>query len=218
MGKYKAVIFDMDGTLVNTYRGIFNSYTYAAEKMGLVLPDDALVGAAIGAPLSEVFASKFGLDEGSVRTAVSLYRHYYAENGFREVEIYDGIRELLSYLRDNGYKLAVATLKREDFAVSIVKALELDTFFDVVYGIDDNDKLTKSDIINKCLAALSLAPDAALYVGDSSYDAIGSAQSGLDFAAVTYGFGFKNEKDVEAYKHCLCAAAPHDIIRRLEKN
>lgn len=217
MGKYKAVIFDMDGTLVNTYGGIFNSYTYAARQMGLTLPDDALVGAAIGAPLSEVFATRFGLEEESVRIAVDHYRHYYAESGFKEVEIYDGITELLIYLKNNGYKLAIATLKREDFARNIVKILNLDKFFDVVYGIDDNDKLTKSDIINKCLDTLSLTRDIALYVGDSFYDAVGAEQSGLDFAGVTYGFGFKNEQDIGEYNHRMCIATPQDLIDRLEK-
>ncbi len=216
MKKYKAVIFDMDGTLVNTYRGIFNSYTHAAKQMGLLLPDDALVGAAIGAPLSEVFAKKFGLDEEAVRTAVTHYRSYYATNGFREIEMYEGMDKLLSYLKDNGYKLAVATLKREDFALAIVKDLGISELFDVVYGIDDKDELTKSDIINKCLGTLDIAPQDALYVGDSFYDAVGSAQSGLDFAAVTYGFGFKSEADVKDYSYSCCADKATEIIDWLE--
>lgn len=218
MKKYKAVIFDMDGTLVNTYRGIFNSYTYAAKKMGLALPDDVLVGAAIGAPLSDVFASKFGLDQESVRTAVEYYRSYYAESGFREIVMYDGIKELLLYLKDNGYKTAIATLKREDFAVAIVKDLGLESFFDVLYGIDDKDKLTKSDIINQCLDKLGLEPNEAFYVGDSFYDAVGSAQSGLDFVSVTYGFGFRSEEDVRKYNYRLCIDTPEELIHWLEDN
>lgn len=217
MGKYKAVLFDMDGTLVNTYRGIFNSYTYAAKQMGLDLPDDALVGAAIGAPLSEVFATKFGLDESSVRIAVEHYRSYYAKHGFREIELYNGIKALLSYLKSNGYKMAVATLKREDFAVAILKDLKLDSFFEVIYGIDSNDKMTKSGIINKCLDTLGLRANEALYVGDSFYDAVGAAQSGLNFVGVTYGFGFKTEKEVAEYNYCFCADAPEDLIHWLEK-
>ena len=56
-----------------------------------------------------------------------------------------------------------------------------------------------------------------MYIGDSLYDALGAAQSGLDFAGVTYGFGFKNERDIEAYRHCMCLDDPRDLIDRIEK-
>lgn len=218
MKKYTAILFDMDGTLVDTFRGIKNSYEYAADSMSFKMYEDSVIGNFIGAPLSEVFAKSFKLSDEQVRQAIEYYRYYYNLKGYTEVEIYDGIPFLLSYLKKHDYKIGIATLKREDFAIKIINNLKLENFFDVICGIDNNDKLTKSQIINKCMEKLEVNSNETLYIGDSIYDSEGAFISNADFIAVTYGYGFKSEKDIEEQRYVCCADKAKSIADYLEKN
>ena len=151
---YKFVLFDMDGTLVNTYQGIYHSYEYAAKKLGIEFQGEQFVGNVIGAPLMSVFTDWLLLSEEDARKGIEYYRKYYAERGKNEVSVYEGIKESLSKLKKEEYVLGIATLKREVFAKEILKNLGLDIYFDVVYGIDDNDSLTKSKLIEKCISKM----------------------------------------------------------------
>lgn len=189
---YKNIIFDMDGTLVNTYEGIFNSYQYVATKMGLDFGGDEFVKKAIGAPLKNVFLREFHLSEQQAVEAVRIYRSYYQKKGKNEACLYDGMANVLKLLKEQGYKICVATLKNENFAKDIVNALGIAKYFDVVYGIDDNDAYTKADLIRKCIKFVEGKKEESILVGDSEYDFLGSKEAGIDFLAVTYGFGFKD--------------------------
>ena len=99
----------MDGTLVNTYPGIYNSYQYAFQKMNLSFPGEKFVGKAIGAPLLSVFRETCGLTEEQAAEAVKFYREYYASKGKSEADVYDGISENLKALKENHILLGVAT-------------------------------------------------------------------------------------------------------------
>lgn len=199
MKKYNCIIFDLDGTLANTYPGIFNSYHYACETMGIELPTDAVVGAAIGAPLLEVFEKRFHLDRAVATTATEHYRKYYAEKGIHEANAYQGMQETLKYLKENGYLVAVATLKKEEFAKDILNELKLAEYFDVIVGMNAGDSLTKAQMLEKVCTMLKVDKTGAVLIGDSSYDAIGAFEANMDFIAVTYGFGFKNTEDANQY-------------------
>lgn len=188
----KCIIFDMDGTLVNTYQGIFNSYKYAMDKMNIDFLGDELVGKAIGAPLLSVFKEIVLLDDAQAREAVKYYREYYSLRGVNEVKLYDGMECVLSSLREENYLLGVATLKRERFAKTILKQLGISKYFDNVCGIDENDSLTKKDLIEKCIKTLNVNKEDAILIGDSEYDLEGAQMANIKFLAVLYGFGFQN--------------------------
>lgn len=215
MKKYKCVIFDLDGTLVNTFPGIFNSYQYASGKMGLPSPTEKIVGEAIGAPLKEVFIDRYGLSEEDANEAMKHYRQYYAEHGVLEATHYDGMEDTLKFLKNAGYLLGVATLKKETFAKTILDILGLSQYMDVIVGMDDGDHLTKAEMIKKVLDLLNQEKSKAVLVGDSSYDAIGAKEAGVDFVAVTYGFGFNEIQDVSAYSNVGSVSFPLDLMNIL---
>lgn len=187
---YKNIIFDMDGTLVNTYEGIYNSYQYAVTKMGMHFGGHQFVKKVIGAPLKEVFLKEFCLSEEAATEAIKLYRRYYQEQGKKEVCLYDGMVELLKALKERGCNICVATLKKEQFAKEIVENMGIAVFFDVVYGIDEKDSYTKADLILKCIEHVKGEKKDSILIGDSEYDFFGAKEVGIDFLAVTYGFGF----------------------------
>lgn len=211
---YKCVLFDMDGTLVNTYRGIFNSYKYAFHKIGREFPGKKFVGKAIGAPLLSVFQEELGLSKESAEQAVIYYREYYSEFGKNEAELYDGIEESLEKLKAQGIYLGVATLKREIFAKEILNDLNLMQYFDSVCGIDEKDKLTKSDLLKKCMNQLEVLPSETLLVGDSEYDAEGAEDTEVAFMAVLYGFGFRDMENLKKYKVNLYAENGKEIAEK----
>lgn len=200
MNKYKCILFDLDGTLADTFPGILHSYQYAARETGFPEPDEQIAGEVIGAPLAEVFRVRFGLSEELTKQALYHYRHYYAENGIHEAILYPGMKDTLAKLKQEGYLLAVTTLKKEAFAKEMLKSLGVSEYFDVILGMNDSDTATKADIVKKALAILETQNDEAVLVGDSSYDAIGAEQANVDFIAVTYGFGYKSVEDVVGNK------------------
>ena len=109
---YNCVLFDMDGTLINSYAGIFHGYQRAFAQLGEKFPGEDLVRRAIGAPLPEVFERLCGFRPEQTRMAVRYYRQYYDEKGKHEAFAYAGIADTLSRLKAAGYFLGTATLKR----------------------------------------------------------------------------------------------------------
>ena len=91
-----ALLFDLDGTLTDNYPGISRSIVYALERMGLGVPDDASLRSCIGPPMRESFRWLLGTDDAAaIEDAISLYRERYADVGWRENLVYDGIADAL---------------------------------------------------------------------------------------------------------------------------
>lgn len=215
MKKYNCVLFDLDGTLANTFPGILHSYQHAAKKTGFPIPTEQIVGELIGAPLEEVFRKRFALTEVEAKESLCYYREYYASKGISEVEHYDGMEETLAELKKRGYRIGVTTLKKESFAKEMLNQMRLSQYFDIIIGMDDKDHLTKSDMIKKAMNILNASEDATVLVGDSSYDAIGAVEAKVDFIAVTYGFGFEDIKDVIQYEFIGSVKKPIEILEIL---
>ena len=188
---FDCVLFDMEGTLIDSYPGILHSYQFAFHRLGLPFPGEAFVKTAIGAPLLSAFKREAGLEQPQAVRAVAYYREYYAVRGKREAKVYEGIPQALGDLKDAGCRIATATLKRERFAAEILEENGLMPFFDLVCGMDEGDRLSKSDLIRLCLRQLNVKKARAVLVGDSEYDEEGAREAGIPFLAVTYGFGFR---------------------------
>lgn len=186
----KAVIFDMDGTLADTSSGIVNCYRFALSELGLPTPssDDVLIG-LIGGPLVNNFMKAFSLSEEEAIVATKIYRERYAKIGFSEAKLYPGMKNLLIQLKNQNYLIGIATLKAERFAVEMVNRFGISEYFDSICGVVDSD-ISKSKLIAQCVDELGIEASDAVYIGDSENDANGARQNGIDFIAVTYGFGF----------------------------
>ena len=189
---YKLVVFDLDGTLADTSEGIYNAHRYTTQAMGITLEKHSLDG-VIGGELLKIYQQRFSLDEKNARRAVDIYRTWYQENGILQAALYDGMKETLAFLKERGYLLAVATLKREDFAKILLENLGVADCFDWIYGMDHEDTLNKEKLIRKCMASAGVAASETVLVGDSENDRKGAEACGVGFVGVTYGFGFSKE-------------------------
>lgn len=193
MNKYKLVIFDMDGTIADTSPGILNSIRYTQKMMGL--PEITLeqMYSHVGPPMEESYNRNFGLTGDSLKQAVTYHKEYAIQNGYKELELYDGIIELISSLRAAGIKTAVATLKAHTTALKIFDTLGIADKFDVVIGVDSANPMTKAQLLEYCIEKCGCDKTETVLIGDSIYDGIGAEDTDIDFLAVTYGFGFRQD-------------------------
>ena len=211
MRPYQTIIFDLDGTLADTSEGIYNCIRYAQTKMKLPPITNAQMRSHIGPPMHESYERNFHLSGTSLEQAIGFHKEYALTKGLYEASLYDGIPQLLSQLKSRGLKLAVATLKYEETAKKMLSFLNVASFFDVICGTLSEVKLTKAQLLEKCVDLCQGEKGTALLVGDSSYDALGAQEAGIDFLGVTYGFGFQTADDVKQYPNVGCAGSPGKI-------
>ncbi|MGN0460901.1 MAG: HAD hydrolase-like protein [Ruminococcus sp.] len=188
----RLVIFDLDGTLLNTSEGIMHSYRKTGEILNLQENTIKNKKCVIGGPLRDGFNRLYKIEtEGQLEKAITIYRSIYQREGIKMFSAYQGIEELLKNLKENGYLIGVATLKSENFAKQMLEKAGLSKYFDSVNGWDGTNGCTKSCIIKRVISALSMTSADAILVGDSEYDAKGAKTADVDFLGVSYGFGIK---------------------------
>lgn len=193
--KYKYVLFDMDGTIIDSSKGVFDSVVYALRAMGVEKIDHDGLSKFIGPPLPYSFSTFYGMSEEEASRAVECFREYYEPNGMMQNKVYDGIRECVSTLKDIGVITIVATSKPEEFAKRILKHEGLDKLFDHVAGatLDEKERGTKTDILQYAIDSFGIDIDKALMVGDRKYDIEGAKHFVMDSCGVLYGFGDREE-------------------------
>lgn len=213
MKKYKIVIFDMDGTVVDSSPGVTEALIYALKKFGIIINDKTELYKCIGPTLQYSFGTFFGLNEEDTDTAIKLYSEYYEKDGVHKLYVYAGIPELIRKLKENGMTVMLATSKQENYAKQILIEQNIAAYFDVIAGADKSaGRIEKTEIIEYALSQLNADASEAVMVGDRKYDVIGAKDVGCDCIGVLYGFGtyeeLKNEgaifvaetaKDVEEY-------------------
>ena len=187
--KYDLVIFDLDGTLLNTSAGIFNSVRYAEQNMGLNPIANERLKEFVGPPPKSMYMKVYGLDEEKAFEAAKFHREYGRTKAIYEAVLYDGVLELLKGLKNSGYKLAVSTLKGQKIAEAVLENFEIAKYFDVIVGMDEKESLTKCMTIKLAMDYVNVSQKAVM-IGDSQYDYDGATEAGIDFIGVTYGFGF----------------------------
>jgi phosphoglycolate phosphatase len=201
----KNIIFDLDGTLLDTSKGILESIRYTLIEMKLPQCSEEELQSFIGPPLLQSFVKYCGCTKDRAKEAVKIFRAYYQTGPIFHAELYDGVQNLCSLLVNDGMRMGVATNKPQRFASAILKAFELDSYFISICGADDDGTLKKSDIITNCLKIIGGKPNETVLIGDTINDASGALQVGIHFLPVTFGFGFKKHEDLKGVKYLAIA-------------
>lgn len=192
---YKYILFDLDGTLTDSKEGIINCFIYALKACGIEEKADNLKR-VLGPPLSVSFSEFYNMDSQQVEYAIDRYRERFSTIGIFENGAYDGIQNMLQYLLDKGYILAVATSKPQEYTNRILEKYELERYFTVVVGsgMDGKTLNTKAKVIEKVLEELSIDnKDDAIMVGDRSHDILGAKACGIKSIGVKYGYSIGYE-------------------------
>ena len=210
---YDYFLFDLDGTLTDPGLGITNSVAYALGKYGITVEDRRELYPFIGPPLRQSFSEFYGFDEEKTKEEVAFYREYFSEKGLFENEVYEGIPEVLSQLKQAGKKLLVATSKPEEFTNRILEHFGLAEYFDFVAGATmDETRNEKADIIAYALEQIADADKSKIVmVGDRKFDILGARENGIDSIGVLYGYGLRTELEEAQATHIV--EKPEELLR-----
>jgi phosphoglycolate phosphatase len=195
MLRYRAILFDLDGTLTDPAVGIVRSIQYAFERMEQPVPPTDSLLHWIGPPLRDSFALALGGDRVLAEQAVILYRERYGTVGLFENEVYSGIPALLAELNATGSRLFLATSKPQPYAERILEHFNLARHFAAVGGATLDGRIgTKAEVIGELLPRLTPAERAAcVMVGDREHDVHGAQFHGMSCIGVGYGYGSEAE-------------------------
>jgi pyrophosphatase PpaX len=192
--RFPVVLFDLDGTLIDSASIILASFRHATSTvLGRELPDDELL-ATVGQPLTEQMRI---LDATRADELVRVYREH-NEPLHHELETCQGIVPVLDRLRDEGRTLGVVTAKRRATVQLAFDRLGIEDYFDVVVGADDSPRHKPNpDPILLALELLEARPQDAVYVGDAPFDIIAAKAAGVHSVAVTWGRIHRRERLLE---------------------
>jgi phosphoglycolate phosphatase len=189
---YNCIIFDLDGTLLDTSGGVLKAIDYLIEHYQLRQLSQEEKLSFIGPPIEKSIQKAFQLTEDTAWELAGEWREIYKEKFLLEAKPYNGIYELLDYCRKSGRNICVATNKREDYAVKLLNYYNFIPYFDFIVGADFEGTRTKASMIKDCATRFhSSGVGDALMIGDTNSDLNGAKEAGIDFLGVTYGFGFK---------------------------
>jgi len=192
MGK-KLVIFDMDGTLVDSSLTIINAINFVRSNIGLNPLDNNQILKNINNPnvkSAEYYyeADHFTLDHEE------WFADYYSRNHEKEIRVYDGIENLLITLKLDGYRLAVATNAYRISTLESLKYLNIYHKFDIVICADDvTHSKPHPEMLNTILNRLKISKEEAIFVGDGERDLVASKSAEIDYLMVNWGFSNYND-------------------------
>lgn len=207
----KAVLFDLDGTLLDTSEGIMDSVKYAIHELGLSeLPKETILK-FVGPPIQNSLITYCGLSKEEAQKGANIFRDYYKSQALFKATPYSGIIDLLQSIKDKDIKIGVATYKREDYAIDLLKHFGIAYYCDIIHGADNENKLTKADIIDLCISELGESKGNVVLVGDTDHDAKGAQDAGVAFIAVTWGFGYNKQSTCSKYPYIDMIETPQDF-------
>lgn len=203
---YDTILFDLDGTLIESAEGIVNAAVFALEKMQIKEIDRKALLKFVGPPLADSFKIFYQMNDADVKQAVIYFREYYEAKGIFENQLYDGISDLLFDLNAAGKQLAIATSKTEQSARIIAHHFKIDTAFKVIAGATrDQKRSTKSEVIAYCLEQMKSKN--IVMIGDRKFDMIGAKANHLKSIGVLYGYGNREELKAAHADHIISSVA-----------
>ena len=194
--KYTYLLFDLDGTLLNTLEGVVKCAQYAMRHYGYEFSLEELEP-FLGPPLRDSFL-RFGLKEEQVADAIFKFRERYNTEGAKETCLFPEIPSLLAKLKNAGYKLGVATSKYEEYAKDFLKRFDIADYFDYITGSNLDETISKKcEVIEEALRRFNISDKrhSALMIGDMKYDDIGAKIAGIDCVGVYTGTAEENEHE-----------------------
>lgn len=192
---YKYILFDLDGTLLNTYKGVSNGVRYTLEYYGLPVPEEKDMRKYLGPPLRDSFSRFAGIPNEKLDEAIAKFREYYFDKGVMEYDFFEELKPTFAKLREMGCKLAVATSKLEKGAFIILEDADLTNEFDFICGsTQDESRSSKDQVITHVLEHFGIADKSeVLMVGDRDNDIVGAHKNGIKCCGFLSGFGSLEE-------------------------
>lgn len=180
-----AVLFDLDGTLIDTNELVIDSFKYTFNALNKPSPSRQEIIKCFGEPLIVTMSNFFD----DVHEAIRIYREFNLKHHDERIALYNNVEETLCDLRKRGYKLGVVTSKNKSTAYRGLEHFNILNYFDVLVSSDDvkNPKPHEEPVLTAC-KSLNIDPKKAIMIGDSVYDIISGKNAGSKTCGVLYSF------------------------------
>lgn len=212
------IIFDLDGTLIDSSKSIINSLRFVFKAHNLS-PSIELTKDLIGPPLRTTVETAFGRDNPKIIDSLILqFKKHYDSKGFLETKVFDGIDELLKKLSKLNIEMFLVTNKRKIPTQKIINHLSWNKYFTKALSSDSFDEClkTKSEVLKILIKGHSLANEEIIYIGDTQADLLATIDARIDFIFVEWGYG-----SIDLDKLNVFASNPgelFEIIYEIKKN
>lgn len=194
---WSCVLFDLDGTILDSAPGIVDSLIDTFNHVGIPVPSRDELMHYVGPPLLTSLKERAGLSEEDARKTLTIYREDYRKDGAFDAAVFPGVIGLLDSLTHAGIPIAVATSKPQSQTDRILEHFGLTKYFAVVSGATENEqRSSKADIVGHALAELTsqgVDVTRAIMVGDRVYDVEGAAAHEVPAIIVEWGYGSPEE-------------------------
>ena len=188
---YPYMIFDLDGTMVDTCPDIVGTVQHIIEKYGFEEKSPEFIRSCIGGGARNVLLKCLGAAHEAIIDSelLSYFAEYYTNNSAVHSKMYPGLKQMLALYKAAGHKLAVATFKIRSATLNIFETFGLMDYFDIIVTADDvaNPK-PAPDCINAILDYYGCDPSEAVLIGDTKTDYLTGTNAGVDVCAVTFGY------------------------------
>ena len=212
MRNIKLIIFDLAGTLVDAYPAIIQSFNYTMRKLDYPRQDNLIIRRAVGwgdDSLLEPF-----INSKDLKKAVSIYRGHHKTALLKKSSLFPRVDKVLTYLKDKGYKLAVASNRPTKFSWIIIRHLKLEKYFVYILCADKlKRRKPHPEILHKIMQRLSVKPCQALYVGDMTIDAQAGRRAQIKTIIVTTGSS--RSAEIKKERPCRIIARITDLLKFL---
>ncbi|GAA1800780.1 HAD hydrolase-like protein [Agromyces neolithicus] len=189
---WSAVLFDLDGTIVDSATDIMASLEHAFTELGLPVPADDVLRSYVGPPLLDSLRMTAGFTDAEAWRALGVYRDHYGERLLAS-PVFPGVAGVLARLHAAGVPIALATSKPESMARAVLEHNDLTQYFTVIAGAsEDEERSTKADVVAHALRGLQVAgvdTENSVMVGDRGYDTLGALANGVPTILVEWGYG-----------------------------
>jgi len=189
---WSAVLFDLDGTIVDSASDITASLAHMFTELGVDVPSDDILRSYVGPPLLDSLRLTAGFDDAEAWEALNVYRDHYADHVLRS-PVFPGVAGVLERLHAAGVPVALATSKPESMAREVLDHAGLTQYFTVITGASDDEELsTKADVVREALRRLresGVDVSNPVMVGDRGYDTLGAGANGVPTILVEWGYG-----------------------------
>lgn len=212
--RFDLLVFDWDGTLIDSIQWIVESLHFAAHDCGLPVPEERLSRSVIGLSLDRAMATLFPqAGESDIAPLMAAYQRYYNSKPLGPDALFAGVPEMLGGLRDGGYKLAVATGKTRaglDHAMSSAGAVD---WFHATRAAGETASKPDPLMLRQLMAELDVSPERTLMIGDSVHDMQMAKNAGIE--AVGVFCGADGREQILAFKPLLGLAQTVELLEYL---
>ena len=208
--RYGLVIFDLDGTIVDSRHALIETCHDVRRAMGLPPLDDGILVRSIGRNIVESIRENYGADEEFATEFARRFFECYPRHSY-DVGLFDGITDVIRTVGEDAV-VAIATNNDLDGTMGLLRMLGIRDLFDHVRGIVDSDGPTKTHMIRDLMETTGMDPDGTVMIGDSVYDFRSASEAGVGFIGAAYGY---TPEAIAQLPSIGDAYSPEDILRLL---